>query len=280
MVVSVDRKFNEIRGFKTLLRLDKYIILRTMGVVRMPYIKSICRAGKTKEIEKYYTRRFQPKGEKRNQKTKETTDQQNKINIRQLVKKLTRILNENFDDTSRYITFSYAVKNRPSDMEMLISHRRELLKKLRKVYKEDGLELKYVETMEVGGRGAVHIHMVINDIDMRKIEKLWRHGYVSSKPLDSSGQYRKLAEYFIKYFQRTRNTDEQIQKKAYNCSRNLKRPEPKKRVMYGNRFSKDIQVTKGWYLDKESVREGITEDGYEFFYYTLILSPGRKKRTE
>ena len=37
-------------------------------------------------------------------------------------------------------------------------------------------------------------------------------------------------------------------------------------------FKKDIRVPEGWYLDKESVREGITEDGYEFFYYTLIKS--------
>lgn len=242
----------------------------------MPYIKSVCRAGKTKEIAKYYTRRFQPKGEKREPKKKETTEKQHKINDRQLVRKLTRILNENFDDTSRYVTFSYTKENRP-DMDRLINQKRELLKKMRKAYKDDGQELKYVETTEVGERGAVHIHMVINDIDMRKIEKLWRYGYVSSKPLDSSGQYRKLAEYFIKYFQKTRNTSAQIQKKAYNCSRNLKRPEPQRRAMRGNRFSKVINIPSGWYLDKESVREGITEDGYEFFYYTLIKCPGRKK---
>ncbi len=56
--------------------------------------------------------------------------------------------------------------------------------------------------------------MVVNDVDMRKIEKLWKFGYVTSKPLDSSGQYRKLAEYFIKYMQKTRRTTKQIQKKA------------------------------------------------------------------
>lgn len=235
----------------------------------MPYIKSICRAGKTKEIAKYYTRRFQPKGEKRNQKQKETTKRQQKVNDRCLVRKLTYILNENFDDSSRYVTFSYRIESRP-DIESLKKHVRELLKKMRRVYKEEGRELKYVEAAEVGERGATHIHMVINDIDMRKIEKLWKYGYVSSKPLDSSGQYRKLAEYFIKYTQKTRRTTKQIQTKAYNCSRNLKHPVPKKHIMKGNRYTKEIRIPEGWYLDKESVREGITEDGYEFFYYTLI----------
>lgn len=235
----------------------------------MPYIKSICRAGKTKEIAKYYTRKFQPKGEKRSRRKKETSEQQHKINDRQLARKLTYILNANFDNTSRYVTFSYKVENRP-DIEILAKQKKELLKKMRKAYKAEGRELKYVEATEVGERGAVHIHMVINDIDMRKIERLWKYGYVSSKPLDSSGQYRKLAEYFIKYFQKTRKTAKQIQKKAYNCSRNLKRPEPKKRVMKGGRIRKDISVPEGWYLDKESVEEGITADGYEFFRYTLV----------
>lgn len=242
----------------------------------MPYIKSICRAGKTKEIAKYYTRRFQPKGEKRSPKKKETTERQYKINDRQLERKLTYILNANFDDTSRYVTFSYKVENRP-DPETLVRQKRELLKKMRKVYKAEGKELKYVEAAEVGERGAVHIHMVINDIDMRKIEKLWKYGFVTSKPLDSSGQYRKLAEYFIKYFQKTRKTAEQVQKKAYNCSRNLKRPEPQKHVMRGERFKKDIRVPKGWYLDKESISEGITADGYEFFRYMIVRIPGYKR---
>lgn len=56
----------------------------------MPYIKSVCRAGKTKEIAKYYTRRYHPKGEKRAPKENLTTEQQKKVNERCTVRKLTR----------------------------------------------------------------------------------------------------------------------------------------------------------------------------------------------
>ena len=122
----------------------------------------------------------------------------------------------------------------------------------------------------MGTRGAAHIHMVINDVDIRKIKGLWKYGYVTAKPLDETGQYRKLAGYFIKYYQKTRGTDEAVQKKAYNCSRNLIRPEPEKKAMTGNRFSEKIRVPKGWYLDKDSVREGTTADGYEYLYYTIV----------
>lgn len=235
----------------------------------MPYIKSVCRAGRTKEIARYYTRRYHPKGERRTPKENVTTEQQKKVNDRHTVRKLTRILNANFDETSWYVTFSYKKENRPGE-ERLKRHKKELLKQLRKCYRQQKKELKYVETSEVGERGGVHIHMVINDIDIRDIKGLWKYGFVSAKPLEDTGQYRKLAEYFVKYYQKTKGTDEQIQKKAYNCSRNLMRPEPIRKVMHGERFRKEIQAPGGWYLDKESVREGVTADGYEFIYYTLI----------
>lgn len=192
------------------------------------------------------------------------------MNDRQLERKLTRILNANFDESCWYLTFTYEIEKRPREPAELKKHKRRLLQKIRKAFREDGRELKYVETTEVGTRGAAHIHMVINDVDIRKIKGLWKYGYVTAKPLDETGQYRKLAGYFIKYYQKTRGTDEAVQKKAYNCSRNLIRPEPEKKAMTGNRFSEKIRVPKGWYLDKDSVREGTTADGYEYLYYTIV----------
>ena len=131
----------------------------------MPYIKSVCRAGKTKEISKYYTWRYQPERKQRREKLNKTTETQQKINDRQTEQKLTRIMNANFDDSSWYVTFSYT-KEKRADSETLKRHKRKLLSDLRKVYKENGLELKYIETAEVGKRGAAHLHMVITDIDI------------------------------------------------------------------------------------------------------------------
>ena len=116
--------------------------------------------------------------------------------------------------------------------------------------------------------------MVLSPIDARKIRDVWPYGYTTLKPMERNGQYRRLAEYFIKYFQKTRDTDEQLQKKSYNPSKNLIRPVPKKQPMKGNRFSREIKIPPGWYLDKDSLREGFTADGYEFIYYTLIKEGG------
>ena len=52
MIAFVTYEVKKTRGTKPLFRLDKHIILRTIGECKMPYIKSICRAGKTKEIAK------------------------------------------------------------------------------------------------------------------------------------------------------------------------------------------------------------------------------------
>ena len=116
--------------------------------------------------------------------------------------------------------------------------------------------------------------MVVSPIDIRLLKNIWPYGWTTIKPMENSGQYRRLAEYFIKYFQKTRDTDGQIQKKSYNPSKNLIRPVPKKKPMRGKKFSCEIKVPKGWYLDKDSVRQGITADGYEFLYYTIIKEGG------
>ena len=240
----------------------------------MPYMKMTCRAGKTKEIAKYYTYWLHPEGRKRSPRVNPTTEQQQKINDRHLVKRLTRLLNANFDENCWYITFDYKKEQRPESVEVLHKQEQKLLRDLRKIYKKENAVFKYVWTAEVGKRGGAHIHMVVSSIDIRLLKNIWQYGWTTIKPMDSSGQYRRLAEYFIKYFQKTRDTDEQIQKKSYNPSKNLIRPVPKKKPMRGKKFSYEIKVPRGWYLDKDSVRQGITADGYEFQYYTIIKEGG------
>lgn len=172
------------------------------------------------------------------------------------------------------MTFDYRKEERPKTVDELHKQEQKLLRDLRKVYKKAKAIFKYIWTAEVGKKGGSHIHMVMSPIDMRLIRGIWPYGWTTIKPMDQSGQYRRLAEYFIKYFQKTRDTDEQIQKKSYNPSKNLIRPVPVKRPMKGNRFSREIKVPAGWYLDKDSLREGLTADGYEFIYYTLIKEGG------
>ena len=48
----------------------------------MPYIKRVTKAGKTIEIEKYYTAKYNRKGYKRADRIKPSSEQQKKINTK------------------------------------------------------------------------------------------------------------------------------------------------------------------------------------------------------
>lgn len=238
----------------------------------MPYKQEICRAGKTKQYTYYYSTRSDMKGGSRRAKENKTSEAQKKVNSRQAIKKLTWILNENFDGTSLYVTWSYKKENRPAGKDELKKDAEKLLRSLRKVYRENNKELKYVWVAERGERGATHIHMVINDIEARKLKNCWDKGFITIKPMEDNGQYAKLASYFVKYSEKTMKTEEGFGGKRYNSSKNLKIPEPeKKTVSSRNAYSHNIQIPSGWYLDRDSVAEAWHEvTGFMYFTYTLI----------
>lgn len=196
----------------------------------MPYIKTTCKAGKTKEYEFYYSYRFDQKGGSRKKKENRTPEAQRQVNRRMAEKKLTRLMNANLSGEDYYLTLSYRKEKRP-DRETLNRDIRTLLRKLRRIYRKHGKELKYIWTAEKGERGAAHLHIVVNGIDhiSHIIRDLWEKGWICIKPLDKSGQYRKLAGYFIKYSDKTMKTEQGFINKRYCSSKNLIIPEPEKR---------------------------------------------------
>lgn len=248
----------------------------------MPYRHEICKAGKTKQHTYYYAARADTKEGSRRKKENETSEAQKKVNSRQAVKKLTWELNENFDGTSLYVTWSFAKENRPEGKEELRAVVNKLLRDIRKEYKRVDDTAKYVWVAEVGERGAAHIHMVLNAIELARLKKCWNKGWIDIKPMDDSGQYRKLAAYFVKYSEKTMRTCEGFSGRRYNSSKNLKIPLPKKTTVKAkNAYNHTIEIPKGWYLDKESVAEAWHEvTGFMYFTYTLIYDGKSSKQTK
>ena len=59
--------------------------------------------------------------------------------------------------------------------------------------------------------------------------------------------------------------------KAWYPSKNLIHPEPEKRVVSANKFKDTPRVPKGYRLDPDSERRGISElTGMSFYGYTII----------
>lgn len=244
----------------------------------MPYKHETCRAGKTKQHTFYYATRTDMKEGSRRKKQNKTSEAQKKVNSRQAEKKLTWIFNANYDGTSNYITWSYEKEKRPAGKDELRKDVDKLLRTIRRIYKNDGKEAKYVWVAEVGERGATHIHMVLNDIDTKLLKKCWDKGWITIKPMDDSGQYRRLANYFVKYSEKTMKTCEGFTNKRYNSSKNLVIPQPKKTTCRSkNAYNHTIEIPQGWYLDKDSIREAWHEvTGFMYFTYTLIQDGSRR----
>lgn len=83
----------------------------------MPYVRKETVAGKTVEVEKYYTYRYKAKGIKRGEVLKVTSEEQEKINLRQAEKKLRLKMNANFVEGDYHTIFDYKKEERPSTKE-------------------------------------------------------------------------------------------------------------------------------------------------------------------
>lgn len=248
----------------------------------MPYVERITRAGKTIEVERYFTSRYKKPGIKRGDKVKPTKEQQVKVNTRQAERKLRILMNANFGYGDYHLELDYIRKKGQPDRtkEQMRKDIDVFLRECRKEYKKAGLELKYIHVMEIGERGARHHHLVINKIDTEILQRCWYKAYeghnrIKVFPLDDSGNYAKLASYFIKYTDKHRkDEDGALQGKRWNCSKNLVRPEPEIRVITDRQwFKAEPREIKGYYVDKDSVSKGVHSPeyyGYGYFRYTLV----------
>ena len=248
----------------------------------MPYVKRTTRAGKTIEVECYFTSRYNKRGGSRKDKVKATREEQKKVNTRVAERKLRLLMNNNFGYGDYHIVLDYIRKRGQPDRtkEEMKKDIAVFLRELRKQYRLRGKELKYIHVMEIGEKGARHHHLVINQIDTQILQEAWFKAYANKDsrvkvfPLDKTGQYKKLASYFIKYTDKTMKTDKALQGKRWNCSKNLIRPKSKYQIM-SNRswFRIDPKPKKGYYIDLESVERGITSPeyyGYGWFRYTMV----------
>lgn len=250
----------------------------------MPYVKRTTRAGRTVEVEYYYTSRYNRKGQKRADKVKPTDEAQKKVNKRQAERKLRLLLNANFGYGDYHVVLDYIRKPDTPDRskEEMKQDIAVFLREARKLYRKNGKELKYIHVMEIGKKGARHHHLVINKLDTELLQQAWYKAYdghnrIKVFPLDDSGNYADLAAYLIKYTDEHRTEEDgALMSKRYNCSKNLVRPEPEYEIVTSRSYykvSQNPQAPKGYYIIPGSIEQGITSPeyyGYGWYRYTMI----------
>lgn len=239
----------------------------------MPYIRETCVAGNTIEVSKYYSFRAHSRGEKRKKKERESSEAMKRINQRNAERDLRRLMNTNFKDGDFLVRLDFFKAEAPEGSEEMQNLISKALRKLRKEAKRQGKELKYIYVKEVGPRGSRHIHMMLTKCDIDTLRKCWPYGGIHVDPLYTGGQYGKIAAYFVKYAAKTEETEGKLIGKRWYGSRNLEKPRIQKKYISANRFREEPEEKKGYFLDKDSVRRGISElTGYEYLTYTLIKS--------
>lgn len=247
----------------------------------MPYVESVTMAGKTIEIERYYTARYGSRGHPHKPKKVATSEEQKKINERQAEKKLRRLINANFGPGDYHVVLSYA-KSRDDPHRTKEEMREDIakfLRAMRKEYKAADRELKYIHVAEIGEKGARHHHLVLNKCDIDIIQKCWPHGRIHVNPLDASGNYAKLAAYLIKYSGKMLGAEDKLQSKRWNASRNLAHPIPVKKVITERAwFRSEAKVPKKYsgkyYIDKDSVEmsnESPEYAGLGFMRFIMVM---------
>ncbi|MDF3004099.1 MAG: hypothetical protein K0S22_571 [Oscillospiraceae bacterium] len=241
----------------------------------MPYYMKTTDAGKTREIEKRQravrSSSAEGTGEEWHKPSPEEIERVNRCNAR---RRLRLILNANYGSDDIWVTFTYRKDLRPTTA-VALAHYPKLMRDIRKLYASEGIPLRYVAVTEERPWKKPHHHMVLPGIMLRKLQALWPYGHVNVRPLDASGQYRKLAEYIFVH------TD--IPERAgdrWKCSKGLDRPKPKQKTIKAKHWREGIKVPKGWMLDPQTEPERGRNpyNGAGYLRYTLIrLEPVRRR---
>ena len=217
------------------------------------------------EIEEYPDGRYGAPGMKRSKKKKVTPEQIKKINRMNRAKKTRRMIKNNFDEGDLYITLTFAKDKRPKTLTEAKKIWTKMQRKIRSEYKKQGKSFKWIILMERGAKGAIHFHLIINNVlenEIKMIQRLWNYGGLYFRLLYKEGGFEDLAEYMTK--------DPLTGEESYfSHSRNLPIPKPRIKKLKGK--WKDPKPYKNYYIDKNSIFDGINPvTGLRYRSYTMI----------
>lgn len=206
------------------------------------------------------------RGEKR-ERTKEEMEKQNARN-RAIHTQL--LILGNFRN-GWHVTLTYPKEERPPDVSSAKKELRNFFGRAGRRYKKAGYEFKWLCVTEIGSRGAIHHHLIIEDLQngdfssQRVIRESWSGGKYFT-PMYDDGEYQSLSEYLVK-----KESKEEVSGCKVTHSRNLIMPKTKREKRRGNAWLHDPRIPKGWELVKDSLYNGVNAfTGLPYQQYLLI----------
>ena len=265
----------------------------------MAYTEYIFKCGRSIDHEIHWVGLYGAKGEKREKKKKASPEQIRKQNQWKKELYMTRLIRLNFSPGDYWMTLKYKRGARPP-LEQVTKDLRNFMGRLRRVYKKRDTALRWIYRLEIGEKGGVHIHFIVNRIPGEETDRLIKKEW--DKVKDSSGifydllrddeDYSRLASYIVK------EPDEEVEKQLrlfdeeerkafckYSRSRNMKEPErevhPYKRRTVKSLIMDGPKPKKGYYIDKSSIRMGTNPlTGRSYCYYTEFKLPQTRINTK
>ena len=178
-----------------------------------------------------------------------TSEMVQKNNDRLAAKKLTRLINANFERDSHHFTLTYKTEPTLEDSQKTLQ---KFIRRVSYRMKKAEQEFKWIYTVEWKGH-RIHHHFISN-APRQIIEEQWKDGFVFAQPFDNNPNRQKLAEYIIKESQNTFRSEETPYKARYSHSRNLIVPEVRVEECSERLLSEDPVAWKGYDIDPDSVR--------------------------
>ena len=220
----------------------------------MPYWERRIYCGPMLEVKRYCgTRGGRPLGAK---KTDAESKSREDLNDVQSWRKLWRMLACNFSKGNGDLCLTLKFARWVSREEAHKEYER-FLKQLRYQRKKRKLEeLKYIIVKEVQS-GRQHAHIVLNGgISLEELTEMWGMGNVWASVLEDTSSYKELASYLTRQHKSRRGSEsgENVKdprakgQRRWTCSRNLKKPETKKRLCRPVTMNTMPRAPKGYRL--------------------------------
>lgn len=227
-----------------------------------------------KEVLDYHNGRTYKRNSKRREKINITSEAIQKQNEKMAESELRMTIDNNFKSNDYYLTLTY--KEQPT-WEQAKKDIRNFIRRLQRVYKKLGQELKYIYVAE--GKRRIHFHLLINravDLFTEDLTKLWPKGM--HKLVLYRGQAEdaiRLASYFVKEKRACYYEKNEVFKRRYTPSKNLIKPDVKVETLKSNTWSRYIEPPKGYYVETDSIVAGVSLEGYPYRFYRLIKIRGQ-----
>lgn len=257
-------------------------------VEKMAYLRKIISHGDNVERIEFHSARYKCPSRGKMPRRSMMPERAKRWQEKQLERKIWRLLDINFKAGDFWCTFTFRPQHRPKNAQICKEVIQKFRRALTRLYRRNGLELKFIAACGKGSKGGYHLHFVLNHYpNIEHLVNLWNY-YANNgedstsciKPLYASGKYRELAAYIVKNGSQQFSQVKSVFGRRVTTSRNLVMPKEKTVVVGKNTWRKNPPQKKGYFINKSLCYEGYDLYGYPYRYtvYTAITPRQNKKK--